>query len=74
MARARDIDNSKWRLSDMMQTAAMEIAPPDADVEAITCLYCCRQLGVCECIPAERAILNDEFNVIIIDAEFEEVS
>ena len=46
---------------------------PEPAVEP--CLYCQRPLGVCECIPGERAILlDDEFdNYRVIDVEFEPV-
>jgi len=46
---------------------------PDTDTER--CCYCHHSLGVCECIPAEAAILNDDYDsYTVIDAEFEPVS
>lgn len=58
---------------DMMFVMVV-ITEVDTDVEH--CCYCQRELGVCECIPAERAILNDdEFDsYTVIDAEFEAVT
>jgi hypothetical protein len=30
------------------------------DVRTAECLYCLRELGVCECIPGEQIILSEE--------------
>ena len=58
---------------DLMEQAALEVSGrelPDADTER--CLHCHLQLGVCACIPGERAILDDdcivEDNDLIVDA------
>jgi len=57
---------------DMLFVLAAAIAPPDVDTER--CLHCSLALGVCECIPAEAAILNDDFDsYTVVDAEFEPV-
>ena len=57
-----------------MMFVMVAIQVVDTDIEH--CCYCQRELGVCECIPAERAILlDDEFeHCTVIDAEFEPVS
>lgn len=56
---------------DMM--LVLVITPADVDIEH--CLHCGLELGVCECIPAEAAILNDDFDsYTVIDAEFEKVA
>lgn len=69
---ARDVDNYREPV-DMMFVFAMVIAPPDVDTEH--CLHCGLELGVCECIPAEAAILNDDFDgYTVIDAEFEKIA
>ena len=48
------------------------LTPPDTDTER--CCHCHREIGVCECIPGEAAILNDEFDsYTVVDAEFEPV-
>jgi hypothetical protein len=58
---------------DMMFVFAVAIAPADVDIEH--CLHCGLELGVCECIPAEAAILNDDFDgYTVIDAEFEKIA
>jgi hypothetical protein len=55
---------------DMM--ISLVVPPPDADTER--CCHCHREIGVCECIPGEAAILNDEFDShTVVDAEFESV-
>lgn len=58
---------------DMMVVLVLPV--PDADTER--CCYCHHEIGVCECIPAERAILNDDSDEFehctVIDAEFEHV-
>lgn len=57
---------------DMMFVLAVAV-PVEDDVEH--CCYCQRELGVCECIPGEAAILNDEYDsYTVIDGEFEAVS
>jgi hypothetical protein len=35
------------------------------DVQTAECLYCNRELGVCECIPGEHTILNEELYELI---------
>lgn len=30
------------------------------DMQTAECLYCGRELGVCECIPVERTILSED--------------
>jgi len=57
---------------DMMFMFAVVIAPVDVDIEH--CLHCGLELGVCACIPAEAAILNDDLDsYTVVDAEFEPV-
>lgn len=73
MAR-NDIDNYSDRIDMMLVFALVEAPPADVDAEHVPCLYCQKEMGVCECIPGEKAILDDDDTVIIIDAEFEEVS
>lgn len=55
-----------------MMFVMVAVVPVDDDVEH--CCYCHRELGVCECIPGEAAILNDDYDsYTVIDAEFESV-
>lgn len=56
-----------------MMFVMVSVEPVADDVEA--CLHCQCQLGVCECIPGERAILmDDEFeHCRVLDVEFEPV-
>lgn len=39
--------------------ALIEALSPE-DAQTVECLYCLRELGVCECIPGEQIILSEE--------------
>lgn len=56
-----------------MMFVMVTVEPVAEDIEH--CCYCQRELGVCECIPGERAILLDDDveHYTTIDAEFEAV-
>ena len=49
---------------DIMFVCATSVTPPNTDVER--CLHCQLELGVCECIPGEKAILD--YDTMIVDA------
>ncbi len=74
MAQLRNNPKVKVNVDDYRDwMVALAMPVPDTDTER--CCHCHREIGVCECIPAERAILNDdEFeHCTVIDAEFESV-
>lgn len=76
MAQLRNNPKVKVNVDDYRDMMVVLVLPvPDADTER--CCHCHLAVGVCECIPAERAILNDdgdEFeHCTVVDAEFESV-
>lgn len=65
----------KVNVDDYRDMMFVMVAIPVVEEDIEHCCYCQRELGVCECIPGEAAILNDEFDsYTVIDAEFEEVT
>lgn len=64
------VDIDQYR--DLMVVLVVPV--PDADTER--CCHCLRSIGVCECIPGERAILEDDgFDATnVIDVKFEPVT
>lgn len=49
---------------DYMYDDLIEALSPE-DVQTAECLYCSRELGVCECVPGEKSIINEDLYELI---------